>query len=80
MFHIDRRQYIATDGAHIQMDSTIAWMIAGGARLNDQEPDPNHLAHLAALREANRQTAPTAARSGSRQPSASSRRVSPSIR
>ena len=32
------------------MDTTIAWMIAGGARIDDREPDPEHLAHLAALR------------------------------
>lgn len=37
------------------MDSTIAWMIAGGARLDDREPDARQLAHLAALREAHRQ-------------------------
>lgn len=34
------------------MDSTIAWMIAGGARLDD--PDPRNLEHVLALREAKR--------------------------
>ena len=43
------------------MDATIAWMIAGGARLDDQEPNPDHLEHLAALREANRLTASSTA-------------------
>ena len=37
------------------MEPTIAWMIAGGARMDDREPDPDHLAHLAALRDAARQ-------------------------
>lgn len=36
------------------MESTIAWMIAGGARLDDREPDARQLAHLVALREAKR--------------------------
>ena len=38
------------------MESTIAWMIAGGARLDDREPDPRRLAHLAELRAATRAT------------------------
>ena len=36
-------------------DSFASWMIAGGARLNDRDPDPRQLAHLVALREAKRQ-------------------------
>lgn len=36
------------------MEHTIAWMIAGGARLDVREPDARQLAHLVALREAKR--------------------------
>jgi hypothetical protein len=35
-------------------DSLVSWMIAGGARLD--EPNPRHLAHLIALRDAQRET------------------------
>jgi hypothetical protein len=35
-------------------DSLVSWMIAGGARLD--EPDPRHLAHLMALRDAKRES------------------------
>jgi hypothetical protein len=35
-------------------DSLVSWMIAGGARLD--EPDPRHLSHLVALRDARRES------------------------
>jgi hypothetical protein len=35
-------------------DSFAGWMIAGGARLD--EPDPRHIEHLVALRDASRET------------------------
>lgn len=34
-------------------DSLVSWMIAGGARLD--EPDPRHLSHMVALRDAKRE-------------------------
>lgn len=38
-------------------DSVVSWMIAGGARYD--EPDPRHLAHLVALRDAKRDAGPS---------------------
>lgn len=35
-------------------DSLVSWMIAGGARFD--EPDPRHLSHLVALRDARRES------------------------
>ena len=39
---------------HDRNDSLVSWMIAGGARLD--EPDPRHLSHLVALRDAKRES------------------------
>ena len=42
------------DDRYESNDSLVSWMIAGGARID--EPDPRHLLHLVALRDARRES------------------------
>lgn len=37
------------------MDATFAWMIGGGFRTDDREPDARTLSHLMAIRDAQRE-------------------------
>lgn len=37
------------------MDATFAWMIGGGRRSDELEPNARHLSHLMAIREAQRE-------------------------
>lgn len=37
------------------MDATFAWMIGGGLRTADREPDARTLSHLIAIRDAQRE-------------------------